>query len=109
MQLILTSVGCQEEEEDDSQTCFQGGADGRVFRNGRIMGPERRDVRGRGHPRCEHAGIESPLQRISHALSWARGYHDRKEAEKVLNVTRFHHRRSAVVEVYWLNLRKHLC
>ena len=82
--------------EDDDQGCFQGGADGQAFRNGHR--PDHysagREFRSGGMPGC------SPCQRVGRAVSWACNYADRKEAKKMLQLNRYKHRRSAVVEVF---------
>ena len=92
MQLFLSTVNnC----EDDDQGCFQGGADGQAFHNGHrpdhyTVGREFR-VTMPGCALCE---------RVGRAFTWARSYADRKEAKKMLQMARYRHRRSAVVEVY---------
>ena len=106
MQLILTAV----ESEEDDQGCFQGGADGHAFHNG--LSPEHYcspAYQTPGYPAAHyHVGREfppgdqggcAPCRRIVHAFTWARSYGDRKEAEKASNLSRYQHRRSAVVEV----------
>ena len=92
MQLFLSTVNnC----EDDDQGCFQGGADGQAFHNGHR--PDHYTV-GRefqvAMPGC------ALCERVGRAFTWARSYADRKEAKKMLQLARYRHRRSAVVEVY---------
>ena len=44
-------------------------------------------------------GCCSLCQRVARAFTWLRTYSDRKEAKKAVNLSRYQHRRSAVVEV----------
>ena len=91
MQLFLSTVNSCE---DDDQGCFQGGADGQAFHKGHR--PDHYNV-GRQF-RATMPGC-SLCERVSRAFTWARSYTDRKEAKRVLQLSRYRHRRSAVVEV----------
>jgi hypothetical protein len=100
-----------EEDEEESSSYFRGGADGgRVgFSNGGHVHPiigghyviNTRHVTPVPPPRVDmDTGWCWPCERMLSVIVWARTYHDRKEAKRVKQMARYHHRRSAVVEVY---------
>lgn len=85
--------------DDEDSLCFQGVAAGAEFCAG-LRSPNNLVLVGR--ELVAMPGCSSPCEKLVQAFVWARGYTDRKEAQKVLAVPRYQKRRSAVVEVLYL-------